>query len=275
MMTRHKERKKEQLKSIVSQLICDNPIIVAIVKDASSEFHRKFTVQIKEDCNSWGSKDNIHIILGIGNLEKLFQMCKSFSQAYHLQYSSGNRIFTLKTDGDLNIETNDVTESFWDKVEFFNENTDSAAVTLTKNALAFVLYHEFGHVKYDDDSMLPIEKERKADLFAMDVVKEMCSNSIHLDQNPFFLGAFLENILIMSMSDPKEADISFSHPHPIERIIIFLEYFHIRESSYLWKYTYDELVKWINANNMSMIYERDSSITIKDKLMDAFCRFKK
>ena len=38
MMTRHKERKKEQIKSIVSQLICDNPIIVAIVKDASSEF---------------------------------------------------------------------------------------------------------------------------------------------------------------------------------------------------------------------------------------------
>lgn len=275
MMTRHKERKKEQINSIVSQLICDNPIIVAIVKDASSEFQRKFTVQIKEDCNSWGSKDSIHIILGIGNLEKLFQMCKSFSQVYHLQYSSGNRILPLKTDGDLNIETYDVKESFWDNVEFLNENTDSAAVTLTIKALAYTLYHEFGHVKYDDDSMLPIEKERKADLFAMDVVKEMCSNCIHLDQNPIFLGAFLENILTMSVSDPKEADISFSHPHPIERIIIFLEYFHIRESSYLWKYTYDELVKWINANNMSMIYERDSSITIKDKLMDAFCRFKK
>ena len=275
MMTRHKERKKEQLKSIVSQLICDNPIIVAIVKDASREFHRKFTVQIKEDCNSWGSKDNIHIILGIGNLEKLFQMCKSFSQVYHLQYSSGNRILTLKTDGDLNIETKDVTESFWDKMEFFNEKTDSAAVTLTINALAFALYHEFGHVKYDDDSESQIGKERKADLFAMDVVKKQCAGCINLYQNPIFLGAFLEIILIMKMSDPKETEISYSHPHPIERIIVFLEYFHIGEDSYLWKYTYDEVVKWINANNISMIYENDSSITIKDILMDAFCRFKK
>ena len=202
-------------------------------------------------------------------------MCKSFSQAYHLQHSSGNRIVSFTTDENLNIETYDVTESLLDKVEFFSEKTDGTAVTLTINALAFALYHEFGHVKYDDDSKLQIEKERKADLFAMDVVKEMCSNSIHLDQNPIFLGAFLENILIMKMSDPKETDISYSHPHPIERIIVFLEYFHIGESSYLWKYTYDEFVKWINANNMSMIYERDSSITIKDKLMDAFCRFKK
>ena len=49
----------------------------------------------------------------------------------------------------------------------------------------------------------------------------------------------------------------------------------IKESSYLWKYTYDEVVTWINANNMSMSFERDSSITIKDRIMDAFCRFKK
>lgn len=275
MMTRHKERKKEQIKSIVSQLICDNPIIVAIVKDASSKFQRKFTVQIKEDCNSWGSKDSIHIILGIGNLEKLFQMCKSFSQVYHLQYSSGNRILPLKTDGDLNIETYDVKESFLDKIDFLNEDTFDAAGTLAINSLAFALYHEFGHVKYDDDYELQIEKERKADLFAMDVVKEMCSDCIPLDRNPIFLGAYLENILMLSVCNPNEADILFSHPHPIERIIILLEYFHIEENSYLWKYAYDEITKWINANNMSMTYERYSSITIKDKLMDAFCRLKK
>ena len=274
MITKQKEWKKEQLKSIVSQLICENPIIFAIVKEASSELRRKFTVQLKEDCNSLGSKDNLHIILGIGNLEKLFQICNSFSQAYHLQYGSGNRIFTLINDEDLNIETNDITESFLDKVEFLNENTDGTAATLTLNALAFILYHEFGLVKYDDDSMLPIEKERKADLFAMDVVKEMCSDCILLDKNKFFLGAFLETILTMSMSGPKDTELYFSHPHPIERIIVFLEYFHIGESSYLWKYTYDEIVTWINANNMSMIFEREFD-NYKRRIMDAFCRFKK
>ena len=275
MITRHKEKKKEQLKAIVSHFICKNPIIDDIVKETRSRHQGKFTIQITEDGNSKGSKENCHIILGVGNIETLFNICKNFSQAYNLSCSFENRIFTLITNDDLNIETYDVKESFLDKVEFLNENTDSAAVTLTINALAFALYHEFGHVKYDDDSMLQIEKERKADLFAMDVVKEMCSNYIHLDKNQIILGAFLENILIMSTSDPKDTEISFSHPHPIERIILFLEYFHIGESSYLWKYTYDEFVKWINANNMSMIYERDSSTTIKDKLMDAFCRFKK
>ncbi len=265
--------KKKRLTAIVSHIICENSTICKVIEETRSRRQGKFTVQIEEDGNSWGSKENCHIILGVGNLQKLYQICESFSQAYHLQYSSDNRI--LITDDDLNIETYDLKESFLDNVEFLNENTDDAAVTLTRNALAFALYHEFGHVKYDDDSKSQIENERKADLFAMDVVKRMCPNCTPLDQNLFFLGAFLENIFVLSVSNPKETEISFSHPHPIERIIIFLEYFHIGESSYLWKYTYDEVVKWINANNMSMTYEKNSSITVKDKLMDAFYRFKK
>lgn len=270
-----KDIKKKRLAAIVSHIICENPTIIKVVKEASRLYKRKFLVQIKDDNNSWGSKENSHIILGVGNIETLFNICINFSQAYNLSYSSDNRIFTLITDADLNIENYDVKESFLDKIDFLNEDTFDAAGTLAINGLAFALYHEFGHVKYDDDYELQIEKERKADLFAMDVVKEMCSDCIPLDRNPIFLGAYLENILMLSVCNPNEAEILFSHPHPIERIIILLEYFHIEENSYLWKYAYDEITKWINVNNMSMTYERYSSITIKDKLMDAFCRFKK
>lgn len=271
-MRRNEEKKKEHLKAIVSQLICQNQLIVDVVKETKSRRSGKFLVQITEDSNSHGSKENCHIFLGVGNFEKLYEICNSFSRANSFLF---NTSIIMLTDGDLNIENYDVKESFLDKIDFLNEDTFDAAGTLAINGLAFALYHEFGHVKYDDGYELQIEKERKADLFAMDVVKEMCSDCIPLDRNPIFLGAYLENILMLSVCNPNEAEILFSHPHPIERIIILLEYFHIEENSYLWKYAYDEITKWINANNMSMTYERNSSITIKDKLMDAFCRFKK
>lgn len=274
---RVKEEKKNKLKAIISHIICENPIVFKVIKEASTERYRIFTVQIKEDCDSWGSKDNCHIILGVGNLEKLFRICKSFNQVYHLQYSFDNRFFTLITNEDLNIETYDVKESFLENIVFLNGDTDDVAGTLAIHGLAFALYHELGHVKYDDDSLSQIEKERSADTFALKVLHEFCSQKrdLRLEDNPRFLGAFLENILILLVSKPRDAEIAASHPHPIERIYLFLDYFHVKEDSFLWKYAYDIIVKWANDNNIAMTFVKDCSISIKDKLLDFYHRYKK
>ena len=85
----------------------------------------------------------------------------------------------------------------------------------------------------------------------------------------------MENILILQVSKAKETENTMSHPHPIERIYLFLEYFHINNNSYLWRYAYDTIVKWINDNNLAMTFVKDSSISIKDKMLDAYHRFKK
>ena len=144
-------------------------------------------------------------------------------------------------------------------------------------ALTFTIFHEFGHVKYDDDSMLQIEKERRADNFALEVLYESCSQKqdTRLEDNPKFLGAFLDNILILLVSKPEDAEIAVSHPHPIERIYLFLEYFHIKEDSFLWEYAYDTIVKWANDNHIVMTFIKDCSLSIKDKLLDFYHRYKK
>ena len=268
------EKKKEYLKAIISYIICENPAICEIVKDATSRRQQKFTVQIKKDCNSWGSKDNGHIILGIGNLKRLIEICNDFNSTYNLEYNTENSIFNYSTDDDLNVEIYDVEEDFLNNIEFLNGTSVETVGTLAINALAFTLYHEFGHVKYDDYCKLSIENERRADLFAFEVVKDRCSEK-DICFSPFFIGALLESVLILKVCDPSLSEVDTSHPHPIERLYCLLEYFHIQKDSFLWEYVYSEVVCWLNDNNIDMAFVKNFPISAKDKFLNVYLRFKK
>ena len=78
-----------------------------------------------------------------------------------------------------------------------------------------------------------------------------------------------------SRRKPEDAEIAVSYPHPIERIYLFLEYFHIKEDSFLWEYACDTIVKWANDNHIAMTFVKDCSLSIKDKLLDFYHRYKK
>lgn len=271
------EQKKDKIKAIVSHIICENPIIYEVILDSISRFQRKFVVKINEDNNSCGSRNDGTIIFGVGNHEKLYEICKNFIQLSHLEFRTENKILEFISDDNLCIDIWDLKDTTLNNIDLLNKDEGDSVDILLKNAFAYTFYHEFGHVKYDKDSMFQIEKERNADYFAMEVLQESCSQEVNvrLEENPKFLGAFLENILILLVSKPKDAEIAMSHPHPIERIYIFLEHFHINDDSFLWKYTHDTIVKWAYDNHLAMTFEKDSSISIKDKMLDAYHRFKK
>jgi hypothetical protein len=194
-----------------------------------------------------------------------------------LEFRTEKTILGFISDDNLCIDIWDLKDTNLNNIDILNKVEVGPVDILVKNAFAFTLYHEFGHVKYDNDSMFQIEKERTADNFALEVLSESCSqeSNTQLEENPIFLGAFMENILILLVSKAKETENTKSHPHPIERIYLFLEYFHINDNPYLWRYAYDTIVKWINDNSLAMTFVKDSSVSIKDKMLDAYHRFKK
>ena len=274
---RVKEEKKDKLKTFVSHIICKTPSVYNVIKNRGCCPYPRFVVKISNDNDSYGSKSYCEVKLGLGNLAKLYDICYHFCQLYQVKYSIDENILDFHPDDEICIDCFDISEKDLNNIEFLKNNSISSVGTLAIYALTFTIFHEFGHVKYDDDSMLQIEKERRADNFALEVLYESClqKQDIRLEDNPKFLGAFLDNILILLVSKPENAEIAVSHPHPIERIYFFLEYFHIKEDSFLWEYAYDTIVKWANDNHIVMTFIKDCSLSIKDKLLDFYHRYKK
>lgn len=270
-------KKMERFKAVISHIICENSTIRKVIKYSANRLQNKFVVYINEEENSYGSKNDGEIRLGVGNIEKLYEICEKFTLPSCLEFNTDKKILNLITDDDLCIDIADLKGNTLNNTKFLNKDKIDSVDTLVINALAYTLYHEFGHVKYDNDNMHQIEKERTADDFAMTVLQDSCSHdaNIRLEEKPEFIGAFLENIFILLVSKPKDAEITMSHPHPIERIYLFLEHFNIKNDSFLWEYTYDIIVKWANENHIAMTFEKDCSLSIKDKLLDAYHRFKK
>ena len=274
---RVKEEKKDKLKAIISHIICKTPSVYNVIKNRGCCPYPRFIVKISNDNDSYGSKSYCEVKLGMGNLAKLCEICDHFCQIFKLQYSIDNNILDFHPDDEICIDCYDISEKDFDNIGFLKDNSIGSVGTLAIYALAFTIFHEFGHVRYDDDSMFQIEKERTADNFALEVLNESCSQeqNIRLEDNPKFLGAFLEIILILLVSKPKDAEIAVSHPHPIERLYLFLKYFHIKEESFLWEYAYDTIVEWANENHIAMTFVKDCSLSIKDKFLDFYHRYKK
>ena len=265
-----------KLKAIVSHIVCESPLIDAIAEIRENRLSTKFVIQIKNEIQSRPCNDN-QIILGIRNLSKLYNHCCVFCKTHQIKSNTYMTNVDKKDIAEFCIETKDLNEKDLDSILLFDEISLGSEWSLVINALAFTLYHEFGHIKYDEENEMQIEKEKRADFFAMKIVEGKCKKfpNAQIDENPAFLGALMDFIHIIRVSDPIEAEIAMTHPHPIERLYLFLEYFHINENSYLWKYAYDTIVKWAVDNNIAMTFEKESSISIKDKMLDAYHRFKK
>lgn len=276
MLIKTKELKKQKLKAVVNYIICQNAKIYSVIKSTKDVRSGKFRIQLNEDNNSYGNKNDCHIIIGVGNLEKLFDICSSFCQTYHVDYRIDRNVFCLSIDDDLDIDVWDIKEEHLDKFEFLDNKCIGGTDILVLNAFAFTLYHEFGHVKYDDCSKLPIENEMRADLFAFEVVKDKCSNYSEIDvcDSPFFIGALLELVLTLKVCDSLLMKDDASHPHPIKRLYRLMDFFHIKEDSYLWEYIYNIVVDWFNDNNVSM-FVKESSPSFKEKMLDTYHRLKK
>lgn len=269
--------KKDRIIASINRIISESPSIILDIIKRENSLSPKFVIQIVDDNQSFPC-DESQIILGIHSLSILWNICYDYFESHQLVSDYYTRDIIRNNDKiDICIETKELNEDIFDFTDNYEEEILRTVWPLVENALAYTLYHEFGHIKYDQANKMQIENEKRADLFAMNIVNNKCMGyqDVKLIENPVFLGAFLDNLLILHVSDPNEADVAMSHPHPIERIYLFMEFFHIEDNSFLWDYAYKNVVKWITKNNLAMTFEKDCSIKFKDKFMDAYHRYKK
>ena len=264
------KRKIERIKAIVSHVLHESSCLLGIVNNTSG-YSQMFQLVINHE-HPCGSKKERSIILGLENLSCLYELCHSFCKKYDVTFESNHYEFANHVIDDLSIDTFELKEEELNKTDFLREEEFSSVDLLVIYALASSLYHEFGHVKYDEGPR-SISNERKADEFAFKIVHDKCISK-NIEKSPEFLGLLLDYILILHLLQPYDKRDN-THPHPIERIYLFLEYFHIKEDSFLWEYAYDTIVKWANDNHIAMTFVKDCSLSLKDKLLDFYHRYKK
>ena len=98
------EQKKVKIKTIVSHIICGNPIIYEVIENSASRRQQKFVVTINEDKNSRGSRNDGKIILGVGNLEELYKVCNNFIHFFNLNFGTGKGSLNVIAADKLSIE---------------------------------------------------------------------------------------------------------------------------------------------------------------------------
>lgn len=142
--------------------------------------------------------------------------------------------------------------------------------------MSYTIYHEIGHVLYDRTmkKSSQIEKEHKADTFAFEAIKSM-GNSNESTDSARFLGAFIGIAHILLIRTPQEEREDEEHPHTIERLYNLLNYWNIPDNSCYWELAYNIVCKWCHQNKLSMLWEKETSISPKDKFMDAYAHFRK
>lgn len=120
----------------------------------------------------------------------MYDICCFFENTYHLDFCTSSDIFNCVEDENFCVDDFDISETVLDNILFSKKSLLDSAGTLFLNAVAFSLYHEFGHIKYDEDYLISIEKEKKADLFAMGIVQE--KTDVRLRINTFSISYNLQ-----------------------------------------------------------------------------------
>ena len=268
---------KKQLKAIISHIISENSDLCDIICSAEKPFS-SFIVNIDNSIQSFGSKSNGQICLGLGNIILLHQLCCRVCEKLKIINHATSNIFTNKNTLRLCVEF----DSFSDidkllySAHFLDDNVITSADSLTVYAMAYTLYHEFGHIKYDDAANYPLDKERQADWFANETLAKMIACSQNEENASLrFWGGIIDVILILFVSKHRHTEISGTHPHPIERLYNFLEFFKVDKEDCLWDFAFYFVKKWLKKNNIIDLSIKDNSLTTHDKFLDIYLRFKK
>lgn len=239
--------KIERIKAIVSHVLHESSCLLGIVNNTSG-YSQMFQLVINHE-HPCGSKKERSIILGLENLSCLYELCHSFCKKYDVTFESNHYEFANHVIDDLSIDTFELKEEELNKTDFLREEEFSSVDLLVIYALASSLYHEFGHVKYDEGPR-SISNERKADEFAFKIVHDKCILK-NIEKSPEFLGLLLDYILILHLLQPYDKRDN-THPHPIERLCTLLEHFAISDDSYIWGFIYCNVYEWANKNIISI-----------------------
>ena len=194
--------KIDTLKNALYQLVGENHALVEIIKVVNAKHPQIMEICISDNKTSSAWHDSNHIFLGIQMLPQLYTICEDITNKFNITAcmnieSKYSKYGKDSVRGILSVYSNETTctppSQILGSINFLNENSKnqkkeySAVDTLVLCAIEYSLCHEVGHLLRDSESQDPIEKERKADEFAFQVIKEVYDNEINDNSSSSFM----------------------------------------------------------------------------------------
>lgn len=270
--------KLETLKAIIYQICDDSQYLKKSLKDKGISH---VSIKLSYTEGSLGSAQDLEIDLSIKDIVETYAFLKRFvSNRDSIDYFQLNNKYSdyissmdIRTIIDVCIPSpyQSLIVEQLNRFGFLSGETISEPDTIAIYAMAYSLFHEFGHVLYDNDmpESEQIKKECKADEFAFRVLKAIpCVGNANL------LGTMMGISYVMHKLKPEVELNDKKHPHSIERLFALLDFWSIADDSHYWNLAYQVVCIWSGENSLPMTWITPTSISEKDKFMDAYLYIK-
>lgn len=278
-------KKIKLLKATIYQIIGENKFLldaIELVKSISKYNNIEIDIVYNRYCS--GSSDNGNIVIGIPDIVDFHTIAKelfpNFSDTtdfvIETKYSdirSNDKIRNIVCVNLANREQELVFEKL-ESSDFFKSNKLSEYDKITIFALAYSLCHEIGHVLHDRYRLENefFTKERVTDYFSFEAIKYISNNN---NSDLRLKGAIIGIAQTLLYRSLQEEDDDKKHPHSIERLHALLDFWGIEDDSPYWELAYKIVLIWCGRNQEPVTWERATSISPKDKFIDAYTHFRK
>lgn len=268
--------KIEILKAIIYQLVDENKYLKDAVNNSGNTI---VSIKIDSSGGCLGSSNSREVILGIKDVietyifieEIKFDLCYSIPFQFNDKYLKYEGCRSIKNIIDVYITSPEVplVAEQLNSSDFLSVETLSKLDTVVIYALAYSLFHEFGHILYD--TKIPkseqLKREYKADEFAFQTIKAIP----HAD-NANLYGTIMGISYVLNKMAPEIELKDKEHPHSIERLYVLLDSWGISDDSKFWELAYLIICKW-NEKYKLMKCEKSFG-SFKENVRQAFTYIK-
>ena len=270
--------KLKTLKAIIYQICDDSQYFKKSLKDKGISH---VSIKLSYTEGSLGSAQDLVIDLSIKDIVETYAFFKRFISnldsidCFRLNNKYSDYIRSINIRKIINVYIPSPDESLvvnqLDNSDFLSEETISELDTIAIYAMSYSLFHEFGHVLYDNE--LPeseqIVKECKADEFAFRAIKAIpCTDNANL------LGSMMGISYVMHKLKPEVELSDKKYPHSIERLFALLDFWSIADDSQYWNLAYQVVCIWSEKNSLPMTWIKQTSDLDKDRFMDTYLYIK-
>lgn len=285
VLNRLKMKESELLISAIYQIIGENKFLldtIELINNISN--YNGIEVEIVHYRGCAGSSNNGKIFIGVPDIVDYYTIAEELFPNLSLlddyvidkKYSNFGKKDIIQNNVCVRLVNAEKTlvEEKLDSSNLFKLNKLSNYNKIIIYALAYSLCHEIGHVLHD--RYIPqneiFTKERVADYFSFEAIKFISDS----DKDESRLKGAITGIAQMLMHRTTQQEIDDKeHPHSIERLYSLLDFWGIEDDSLYWKLAYNIVLIWCRRNEEPLTWERDSSISPKDKFIDAYIHFRK
>lgn len=274
----------EKFKTIIYQIIGDNKFILSALESIRERGDLLPSVELSDMSSSAFIPDTNTIQLSVPDIIGCFNLSKGCKINLYFRFFFNSQYFNCNVRSEkcygisINMpltrdESNHVEEMLYGS-DFLKDEKTTQNDVVAIYSLAYSLFHEIGHALHDKyiAESKPLNRERAADAFSFEAVKSMCDIE---NIDTLLLGVFFGIIHVLDKLTPKQELDDTKHPHSIERLYALFDFWRIPDNSYYWLLAYKVILKWSNMNQIPISWERENSITYKDKFIDAYIHFRK